>query len=44
VVRRLSVVDDYEKEEAKQKRVMIIDPDKQNCALFESLLHERYIV
>lgn len=30
--------------EAEKKRILVIDPDELSCALFEGLLHERYLV
>ncbi|QDT42793.1 transcriptional regulator NarL [Gimesia alba] len=43
-VGQLGDIVDYDHEDADKKRVMIIDPDEMNRALFEGLLHERYIV
>ena len=43
-VGQLGDIIDYEQEEVEKKRVMVIDADEANRALFEGLLHERYIV
>ena len=43
-VGQLGEIIDFDKEKAEKKRVMIIDPDEMNRALFEGLLHERYHV
>ncbi|QDV50928.1 response regulator [Gimesia fumaroli] len=43
-VGQLGDIIDYDQEDADKKRVMIIDPDEMNRALFEGLLHERYTV
>lgn len=43
-VGQLGDIIDYEHDQKEKKRVMIIDPDEMNRALFEGLLHERYIV
>ncbi|WP_298863679.1 response regulator [uncultured Gimesia sp.] len=43
-VGQLGDIIDYEEEDAEKKRIMIIEPDESNRALFKGLLHERYIV
>tara|TARA_R110002095_G_scaffold199331_1_gene179088 strand:- start:1831 stop:2760 length:930 start_codon:yes stop_codon:yes gene_type:complete len=43
-VGQLGDIIDYEHDLKEKKRVMIIDPDEMNRALFEGLLHERYHV
>lgn len=43
-VGQLGDIVDYEHEQVEKKRLMIIDADAQNCALFEGLLQERYII
>ncbi len=43
-VGQLGDIVDYEHEQVEKKRIMIIDSDEKNCALFAGLLHERYIV
>ncbi|MCH9727763.1 MAG: response regulator [Planctomycetes bacterium] len=43
-VGQLGDIIDYELDDAEKKRIMIIEPDETNRALFQNLLHERYIV
>lgn len=43
-VGQLGEIIDYDEEQVDKKRVLIIDSDEMDRALFEGLLHERYIV